>query len=415
MKTRGLSQRARGLIENSPFPEYLQEHFVRVGSSYDPEHNSNGYIPLCIAENRLLVERFIERLQTCNRPPERVLGYDSMVGALEFREILSDFLGKRVFGRRPSPEHLAVLAGAGSVLELLFHQLADPGEGVLVPTPSYAGFWLDLETRNELEIVPVHTTSDEDFRLTPDHLDRAMAASDLTIRALLLTSPNNPFGTVYTREEIETILEWSRNAGLHVVFDEVYALSVFGDRKFTSCAELCRELGDSVHVIWAFSKDFGASGLRCGVLWSENEELLHALDILAEWACCSGHTQFLLGEVLSDEIWVDDYLQSNRRLLANSYQQVTEALDRESIPYRPAEAGFFLICDLRYYLAEPTWEAERALWRRILDESQVSLTPGSACRCAEPGFFRLCFAGVPSEAVVTGIQRLASVLARSRS
>ena len=73
-----------------------------------------------------------------------------------------------------------------------------------------------------------------------------------------------------------------------MVFDEVYALSVFGERAFTSGASLRQSMGERVHVVWAFSKDFGASGLRCGVLVSENEAVLAAVDSLAYWACCSG-------------------------------------------------------------------------------------------------------------------------------
>jgi aspartate/methionine/tyrosine aminotransferase len=63
-----------------------------------------------------------------------------------------------------------------------------------------------------------------------------------------------------------------------VVFDEIYALSVFGDRPFTSCATVLPSLGEHVHIVWAFSKDFGASGLRCGVLVSENEAVNRAVD-----------------------------------------------------------------------------------------------------------------------------------------
>ncbi|MEM7584008.1 MAG: aminotransferase class I/II-fold pyridoxal phosphate-dependent enzyme, partial [Acidobacteriota bacterium] len=179
---------------------------------------------------------------------------------------------------------------------------------------------------------------------------------------------------------------------------------------FTSCTQLVPELGEAIHVVWAFSKDFGASGLRCGVLLSENQRLLQAMDALGYWACVSGHTQFLLGEVISDQAWVDTYLAEVRESLRNAYRQVTEALGEAGIPYVPAEAGFFLLCDFRSFLPEPTWEAEHALWRRLLDEANVNLTPGHSCHIAEPGFLRLCFASVSTEAVVTGVRRLAGVV-----
>ncbi len=408
-----LSRRGEDLLASPPFPEYLQEHFGRLDGLFDPVTNTGGYIPLSIAENKLPGLQLLERMAEVMHIPAQVLGYDSMIGSMRFRGQLARFLGRTVFGREVRPEQLAVLAGAGCILEILFHNLCDPGDGVLVPTPSYAGFWADLETRDEVHIVPVPTHSSQGFRLTPELLDRAVADAGRPIKALLLTTPNNPLGTVSSRAEIEEIIEWGARAGIHLVFDEIYALSVYGDRPFTSCAQVRRELGDSIHVIWAFSKDFGASGLRCGVLLSENERLLQAMDALAYWACASGHTQYLLGEVISDEAWVDRYLAEMQADLGGAYRRVTAALDFEGLAYVSAEAGFFLLCDLRPFLAEPTWEAEHALWRRVLEEGNVNLTPGQSCHNAEPGFLRLCFASCPTDTVVTGVHRLARVLTNS--
>ena len=78
------------------------------------------------------------------------------------------FLGANVFGRPIDADHLITAAGAGTILETLFYAIADEGEGVLIPTPSYAGFWLDLEARDALKIVPVHTASEDGFRLTAE-------------------------------------------------------------------------------------------------------------------------------------------------------------------------------------------------------------------------------------------------------
>ena len=405
-----LSRRGQQLLATPPLPEYIHEHFTRLDSVYSPVANPAGHIPLAVAENLLMGDRLLDRLAAVRDVPARILAYGSMLGSPVFREQLARFLSRAIFKRTFPAERLAVLAGAGAVLEILFHCLCDPGDGVLVPTPSYAGFWADLETRDGLRIVPVPARSDDDFRLTPDHFERALAGAGRPVKALLLTSPNNPLGSVYSATEIERILSWARIAGLHVVFDEIYALSVYGESPFTSCAQVISELGDAVHIVWAFSKDFGASGLRCGVLVSENRKLLEAVDALAYWACCSSHTQYLLGEMISDDVWVDDYLARNRAALGDAYGRVAAALDEARIPYFPATAGCFFLLDLRAHLTEPTWQAEHALWRQLLDGADVNLTPGHACRNAEPGLLRLCFAGVAPEAAVEGVRRIAAVL-----
>ena len=190
----------------------------------------------------------------------------------------------------------------------------------------------------------------------------------------------------------------------------VQAASVFGGREFTSVAALRPSLGPSVHVVWAFSKDFAASGLRCGVLVTENPDVLRGVDTLAYWACCSGDTQHLLGSMVSDEAWLGRYLTEMPRRLGEAYGRATAALEAAGIPYVPAEAGFFLLVDLRRFLEAPTFDAEHALWRRLLDDARVNLTPGAACHIAEPGFMRLCFAAAPPVAVEEAVRRMGEIL-----
>lgn len=405
-----LSARGAQLVASPPLAGYLIEHFTHGDDVWDADKSPDGYIALCVAENRSMWEVLIARLSSYGDAPPNVLGYDAMIGSRWFREQLASFMSRTFLGRAVAAEQLAVVAGAGAVLELLFHALADPGDGVLIPTPSYAGFWPDLETRDALRVVPVHCTSADGFRLSTRALDRALAQADVPVKALLFTTPNNPLGWVYSREELLEVLDWSTRVGIHVVFDEIYALSVFGEQAFVSAASLRESLGPRAHVVWAFSKDFGASGLRCGVLFSENSAVLRAVDALAYWASCSGDTQWRLGRLVSDREFVDAYIVQMQARLRDIYADVSSALRRHGIEHVPASAGFFVICDLRSWLDEPSWGAEDRLWRRIVDEARVNLTPGSACRIAEPGWFRLCFASAPHEAVLAAIERIGALL-----
>lgn len=411
-----LSRRGQQLADHPPFAAYILEHFARSQAPWHATERPEGYIALCIAENRTMWDVLHPRLQAIGATeiPARSLGYDAMIGNAEFRTKLARFLGQSLLGRAVKPEQLAVLSGAGTVLELLFHAIADAGDSVLVPTPSYAGFWADLETRDALKIVPVATSSSAGFRLTIEDLDAAVARAESPVRALLFTTPDNPLGRVHDRDTLTRILTWAEARDIHVVFDEIYGLSVFGDAPFVSAAALRPALGERVHVVWAFSKDFGASGLRCGVLFSENDAVLRAVDGLAYWGAVSGDTQWRLGALLDDEAFLASYLTEMRRRLAATYAGLTAALETHHIPYLPADGGIFVLCDLRAHLDEPTFAAEDRLWRRIVEEANVNLTPGAACRIAEPGFFRLCYAAEPREAVLTGIERVAALLSRGR-
>jgi aspartate/methionine/tyrosine aminotransferase len=216
-------------------------------------------------------------------------------------------------------------------------------------------------------------------------------------------------GRVYTREELEAVRDWATERKVHVVFDEIYGLSVHGHVPFTSVASL-GPLGEFTHIVWAFSKDFGASGLRCGVLISENNSIIASVGALAYWGTVSGDTQARLGDMVADRPWVADFVAENKRRLRHAYAEVAAALREEGIPHLTPGAGFFALCDLRDFLSEPTFGAEEALWNELLNEKRVNLTPGSACRIEEPGFFRLCFASQPTQAVVTGIRRIGALL-----
>ena len=405
-----LSTRGRRLIENRPMPAYADAHTERIADRYHPEQNPDGYLGLCVAENKLVWDLLAPRFRAPRDLPAASLDYDDMIGNQEFRGRLSRFMGRTFLGRTFDPSQIAVVAGAGSVLELLFGVIADTGDGVLVPTPSYPGFWMDLETRDELTIVPVHTRSEDGFRLTAELLDAALERAERPVKALLYTNPSNPLGTVASADEIEMVVVWTRRHDLHLVVDEVYALSVFGDVEFVSAASLLPSLGDRVHVVWAFSKDLGVSGLRCGVLVSENEAVIAGVDGLAYWAAVSGDTQFVLGELVDDAEWVDGYLDAMRVRLRESQQTATAALERNRIPHLAGPAGFFLLVDLRGHLDEPTWEAEDRLWGRLLTEANVNLTPGSECRIGEPGFMRLVFTTEPPAHVAVAIDRVGAVL-----
>jgi aspartate/methionine/tyrosine aminotransferase len=404
--THTLSRRGEELAAAPPLHEYIDAHMSRLDDIWHAETNPDGLISLCVAENKLVWDLLEPRFAECRDVEPYSIGYDRMAGSMPFREVLADFMSRTFIGRKVLAEQLAVFNGAGSVLELLFYVLCDPGDGVLIPTPSYTGFWADLETRDEVTIIPVHCSSEEGFALTRAHLDEALAGADRPVKALLYTNPNNPLGCVYTAEEVDDVLSWAQENEIHVVLDEIYALSVFGDTEFTSGAQLRPDMGDWLHIVWAFSKDFGLSGLRSGVLFSENERLLRAVDALAMWASTSGDTQSLLRQLLADDAWVDGYLAENRKRLGEAYRRVTEALEGYGIEYVPAEAGFFFLVDVRPLMDEVSWEGEKRLWRHLLDELNINLTPGDACHNGEPGFMRLVFTSVPTDAAVEGVHRL---------
>ena len=108
---RSLSRRGRRLVEHPPEAEYLLEHFRRAAEGYDPVARPDGYIPLCIAENKLVADLLLPKMAACRDVPAGALGYDAMTGSLAFRQQLARFTGRAFLGRAPLPEQAAVPAG----------------------------------------------------------------------------------------------------------------------------------------------------------------------------------------------------------------------------------------------------------------------------------------------------------------
>ena len=368
----------------------------------------DGFVDMSTAENALVWDLLEPELSKSRPVPAIAARYGDTHGSSQFRKAVAGLAARSFMGRQVDPESVCTLAGAGAVLEAVFHALCDPGDGVLVATPGYPGFWMDLETRDEAVIVPVATRWEEGFRITTEALDRAWEGSPRPIRALLVSSPDNPTGRVLASEELTALVQWCRRRGVHLVSDEVYALSVHDGTPFTSVASLT-PLGDDVHVVWAISKDFAVSGLRCGVLITENQRLHRAVAGQAIWSGVSGRTQHLFAELLADEGWTDRYVTEMRRRLGYAHSVATTALSARDIRHLPGQAGFFVVVDLGAHLDEPTFAAERELWRRMV-AAGVNLTPGADCRSSIPGVFRLCFAATPVESITTGIDRIASVI-----
>ncbi len=402
-----LSRRGAQLADHSPFAEYMLVSRDHLDRRWSPER-PDGFVDLSVAENCLVWDLLREPLSEARQVPLPAARYGDSRGHPAFRHSVAALASRTFLGRVIDPDSIYTLAGAGAVLEALFYTLCDPGDGVLVAAPGYPGFWMDLEQRDGVVVVPVETVWEDGFAISVEALDRTFETADRPIRALLVASPDNPTGRVLPAAEVGALVDWCRTRGIHAVFDEVYALSVHDGSAFTSVASV-RELGDDVHIIWAVSKDFATSGLRCGVLITENERVGRAMGSQAIWSGVSGRTQHLFSELLADDQWIDAYLAEMPRRLAASHTMTLEGLTAAGIGHLPGQAGFFLMVDFRSFLAGQSFAAEYALWRRIVDAG-VNMTPGSACRSATPGFARICFAAVPPEALALGLSRIGSAL-----
>lgn len=144
-----------------------------------------------------------------------------------------------------------------------------------------------------------------------------------------------------------------------------------------------------LHLWYSFSKDFGISGFRVGLLHTYNEEVLSAYRNINLTHGVSNLTQWTLQMVLEDQSFVQAYIKKNQELLTASYAAVAKASRQQNIIYNPSRGSLFIWIDLSYLLKNKTEEAEEALWLDIFHSTGVLLTPPAGFGHSKRGLFRM--------------------------
>jgi 1-aminocyclopropane-1-carboxylate synthase len=414
---------------------YLSDFFQCLQDPYDPQYNRQGYIGLCVAENKLAIDLLAERLESSpgtgfSNP--QVYCYGSFLGLPVTREAIAYFLAKRfLFPDDPTltreialqhiqPTHVAVGAGAASLLSHLFYILGEEGDCCLIPAPYYASFESDVRTVARIQPYPVSLANPANKGPTPQELDLAFIearSKGLNVRFLLLTNPNNPLGVIYSPETMSDIIGWARKRKLHIIVDELYALSEHQrhNHVFESAIRILENnLGNDVHHVWALSKDFGASGFRVGTLYSQNEQLLQALANLNIFSGVSHPIQMMTAEILTDDAFVDTYLDCSRERLLHSYTICALKLEEMVVPFVHAQAGQFVYVDFSSLLPIKSFEGEAMLHDIIVRFARIVLSPGQSQRDSRPGMFRICYAWVSPDALIVGMERLSRLVVKIR-
>lgn len=199
--------------------------------------------------------------------------------------------------------------------------------------------------------------------------------------------------------------------------DELYALSThkkYGHGFESVVRILDNKLGDDVHMVWSVSKDFGASGLRVGFVYSQNDVFMRGLANLNIFSGVSSPIQMVISELLTDDDFVDVYLDASRERLRMSYLICVEKLEEMVLPFVPAEAGMFVYVDFSSLLPEKTMEWEAKLSQLMIDYGRLILTPGESQRERMPGMFRICYAWVSPEVLKIGMERLSRLVSKIR-
>lgn len=296
-------------------------------------------------------------------------------------------------GREITNDRINFFPGAQAALFGVLMTIAGPGDELIVPEPLYAPY-LQVIAATGVDVKHIPLRPEHDFH--PSIGDLRAAITPRT-KALLLTNPHNPTGTVLSRDELETVAALCREHGIWLVTDEVYAEFSYA-RPFTSALAL-EGAEEFVAALGSLSKSYAMTGFRHG--WAVTPvELGARAGVLLEAMMfgCPPFIQDAGAVALSDG---GAFPRAEREKYLRRLDKVLVELEGSAMitPRRP-EAGMFVLIDIR-----PTGLDAETFALRLLDEQRVSVLPTHTFGPSGAGHVRISL-GMDDEQLIEAARRI---------
>lgn len=168
-------------------------------------------------------------------------------------------------------DNIQVTMGGSEAISWAMFATCETGDEIIVFEPFYSNY-NSYAIVNGVTLVPVLTTSSNGFHIPPvAEIEKKISKKT---RAILICTPGNPTGTVYTKEEMEMLVALAKKYGLFLMSDEVYREYAYDGRKQTSILSYMQEIPDQAIMLDSLSKRYSACGIRIGTLVSLNKEIM---------------------------------------------------------------------------------------------------------------------------------------------
>jgi aspartate aminotransferase len=327
--------------------------------------------------------------------------YTPAVGLPDLREAIAQKT-LRDSGTEVTANQVVVTNGGKQAVYQAFAVLLDQGDEVLLPSP----YWTTYPEAIALaggKTVEVFAGSDQDYKVTVEQLDKAKTSRT---KVLLMCSPSNPTGAVYSKEEIAAIGNWAHKNDLWVVTDEIYQNLVYDGAKAYSITEVVPEMIDRTILVNGVAKSYAMTGWRLGWMTGPADAMKAAANLQSHLTSNVNNIaqKAALAALTGPQDEVQNMLQAfdRRRKLA-----VSELGKIENWLAPMPEGAFYVYSDVRGLLGK-TWNGKQIntsleLCDFILEEVEVALVPGEAF--GPSGYVRMSYA-LGDEPILEGIQRL---------
>ncbi len=185
--------------------------------------------------------------------------YTAAAGTPELREAICYRLSQD-FGLTYRPGEITVASGAKHSVYIALQCLLNPGDEVILPAPYWVSYIELIRMCGGVPVV-IESTHEDDFKITPEKLKRAITAKT---KLMILNNPSNPTGMIYGRDELKALADICVEHDLYIISDEIYSCLVYDGRPFTSVASLGEEIKAHTILVNGVSKAYAMTGWRIG-------------------------------------------------------------------------------------------------------------------------------------------------------
>ncbi|MEW6281999.1 MAG: pyridoxal phosphate-dependent aminotransferase [Candidatus Eremiobacterota bacterium] len=332
--------------------------------------------------------------------------YEPCAGTPEARAAVARYMKGR-HGLDVGPENVLISCGGKHALYLAFMAVMNPGEELLLPAP----YWVTYPEQARLAggtVRELSTGVESDFKITPDQLEAAIGPAT---RVLVLNSPSNPTGTMYTPAELKALATVvQRHPQLTVFSDDIYERLVYGPEPFQCFGALCPAQTVTFNCL---SKSYAMTGWRIGFTVAE-PPLIRAMDGL-QGQMTSNITSFVMPAIVAALDGPQEAVETMRQAFARRGEHIHQRLSALPGVKCPRPTGaFYVFPDIREAVLGKVDPAGKVLKtaadfaESLLEHARVAVVPGEDF--GGPHQVRLSFA-TSMEQIDAGLDRLEGYLA----
>ena len=265
----------------------------------------------------------------------KVWAYTPSEGTFSYREKLTQYYNH--IGYKITPKNIIVTTGGSEAITIAMMACLDPGDEVIIPEPFYANY-NGFACQTGITVTPILSVIDNGFALPPIAEFEKLITSKT--KAILICSPNNPTGYLYSEEELEALKSLVLKYDLYLFADEAYREFCYDGRKFTSPMHL-DGLDENVIILDTVSKRYSACGARLGCIITKNENVIATALKFAQARLSPGLVEQIAGEAAVDT--PTSYFETVNKEYTNRRDTIVKALNKMDGVFCPNPGGAFYV------------------------------------------------------------------------